>query len=361
MRKKKMIKQVVTGIITAVMVVSGVVVLPKTTFAAETTEMNKGDVVCYEEMTAAKFGELYGDEKKVAPTKEGYLFGGWYLDSTLKNPVKAKSDVTENVYAKFVPAYVLSVKAQNYAATTASTNGMASAENKTTTRVVSSVDASLLYKEVGFEVIINGKEPVTVNTTKVWDTLAVGTGDARKEYEATKIFGNTSKYFFLLNINNIPETKWGDAVYVRPYWITEDGTTVEGLGKYVYVEDGVKGYISVPVNLNNVKVAVAAGVLDVDYDETRFEFMECVTGRIFEEMEVADREVNGNKYVRCAGNVEELIGVAKDDMYITLRFKVITSETIENRTASYKFIVSNEDFVNLEEKETTLNVWDVQY
>ena len=357
MKKNKIMKCVVTGVMTVAILLSGIVISPKDAKEAKAVALTE-DKVLYEEMTVAEFGKFYGDDKKVAPTKEGYLFGGWYLDSALENPVVSKSDVTKNVYAKFVPAYVLSVKAQNYASTKA-TDGTASETNKTTTRVVSTVDESLLYSEVGFEVIVNGKEKVEVKTTKVWENLAVGTGNARKEYAATKIFGDVSKYFFVLNIQNIPETKWADQMYVRPYWITEDGTKVLGLGKHVYVEDGVKGYISVPINLNNVSEELAAGILRVDYDETKMTFKECVTGRIFEEMESADIEKNGNKYVNCVGNVETLQGVKKDDIYITLRFEV--SETMEKRTEPYKFAISNEDFVDLYEKEIDLSVWDVQY
>lgn len=358
MKKNKMMKRVVTLIMTAIMLVVGVNISPKKANAAGATELTEisteNDKVLYEEMTVAEFEKFYGDDKKVAPTKEGYLFGGWYLDSALENPVVSKSDVTRNVYAKFVPAYVLSVKAQNYASTKA-TGGEASEDNKTTTRVVASVDESLLYQEVGFKVILPGKdEVITKKTTKVWEKLAVGTGDSQKTYETTKIFGKASKYFFVLNVNNIPETKWGDAIYVRPYWITEDGTEVEGLGKHVYTEDGVKGYISVPINLKNVTEGMAAGVLKVTYDSS-LTFKESVTGRVFEEMEINAQ----SSYVKCVGNVSTLADVKKDDIYITLRFEV--SKTMEARDDFYKFVVSEEDFASVNEGDVTFNVWDVQY
>lgn len=355
MRKNKMMKRVATGLLAAVMLVSGIVVMPKEACAAETTEMAEGDKVWYDEMTVAEFEELYGENEKVAPTKEGYLFAGWYLDEGT-TVIKEANDIEgkTKVYAKFVPAYVLSVKSQNYAGTAESANKT----NKTTTRVVSTVDESLLYSEVGFEIIINNNEPVTRKTTKVWEKLAVGAGNERKEYGATKIFGDVSKYFFVLNINNIPETEWAKQIFVRPYWITEDGTKVEGLGKYVYVEDGVKGYISVPVNLKNVTEGMAAGVLKVSYDKTRLEFVQSVTGRVFDEMKISAHE---DSKIACVGNVSTLQDVTEDDMYITLRFRVTDGKSLEDRTTLYKFEVSAEDFANEKEDEVKLNVWDVQY
>ena len=358
MKKNKIMKCIIVGMLTTAMLVSGIIV--SKTKANAATEMAEGDKVCYEEMNVTKFETFYGDEKKVAPTKEGYLFGGWYLDSALTKPVKARDDVDDKVYAKFVPAYVLSVKAQNYSDTEAGKEGTTPETNTTTTRVVSSVDASLLYQEVGFKVKIEGKDEVTVKTTKVWEKLAAGTGDKQKTYQATQIFGAHSKYFFVLNVNKIPETKWGEAIYVRPYWVTEDGTTVEGLGKYVYTEDGVKRYISVPINLNNVTEGIAAGFLKVTYDsEYSLTFKEAVVGKVFTEMEV---NAQGSS-LTCVGNVTTLedvkVGEA-DDMYITLRFQLPDGATLGEQEF-YNFEVSAEDFINIDEDDVTFNVWNVQY
>lgn len=361
MKMKEMMKCMITGILTAVIVLSGVVVSPNEANEAEAVALSGEDKVYYDAKTGAEFKDLYVTQGKKAPVKEGYLFGGWYLDEgtteiTTKTDISSIADDTK-VYAKFVPAYVLSIKSQNYANTTASASGTPSADNTTTTRVVSTVDESLKYSEVGFEVLVNGKT-IQKNSKKVWEYLAVG----NEECGATKVFGSASKYFFVLNINNIPETKWADKIYARPYWITEDGTKVEGLGKYVYVEDGLKRYISVPVNLNNVTAGIGAGVLEVDYDETKLKYVGCVAGRVFEEMKAADKvAADGNKYVRCVGNVEKLTNVTEDDMYITLRFEVIANETMTSRTAPYQFAVSEEDFTNIEETKVTLKVWDVQY
>lgn len=362
MKMKKIVKSVMVGILTVAITMTGFVVSPTEADEAEAVALAE-DKVCYDETTVEDFTKLYVTQGKKAPTKEGYLFGGWYKDKGT-TPITAASDVTDNdtVYAKFVPAYVLSVKSQNYANTKASESGNPSASNTTTTRVVSTVDESLLYREVGFKVVINEQE-FESKSNKVWRKLAVGTGTNRTEHEATNLFGEVSKYFFVLNINDIPETKWGDQIYVRPYWITEDGTEVEGLGKYVYIEDGLKKYISVPINLNNVTEGVAAGVLEVDYDETKLKYVECLTGRVFGEMAAADKETDGNKYVRCVGNVEKVTDgdVTEDDMFITLRFEVIADETLTSREAPYEFSISDEGFVNVKEETVNLNVWDVQY
>ena len=349
------------GILTAAIMLSGVIVSPNEANEVEAVALSGEDRVYYDAKTGAEFKDLYVNQWKKAPVKEGYLFGGWYLDEgttviTAETDLNSIADDTK-VYAKFVPAYVLSIKSQNYASTTASASGTPSADNTTTTRVVSTVDDSLKYSEVGFKLLVNGKE-VQRSTNKVWEELKVG--DA--SYDATNVFGKVSEHFFVLNIKNIPETKWADQIYARPYWITEDGTEVEGLGKYVYVEDGLKSYISVPVNLNNVTAGIGAGVIEVDYDETKLKYVECVAGRVFEEMKAADKiSADGNKYVRCVGNVEKLANVTEDDMYITLRFEVIANETLTSRTAPYQFAVSEEDFTNIEETKVTLKVWDVQY
>lgn len=360
MRMNKILKMMTAGLMVAAVVVAGTYILPIQTYAAEVSEMADGDKVCYDAMTGEEFENLYITNNKKAPVKEGYLFGGWYEDEGV-TPITADTASAaanrDTVYAKFVPAYVLSVKAQNYASTAASENGIPSADKKTTTRVVSTVDASLQYSEIGFSVVANNKE-FEISTSKVWKKLGVG----NQAYDAKTLYGTVSEYFFVLNVENIPETKWGDAIYARPYWVTVDGTQVEGLGKYVYVEDGLKGYISVPVNLNNVTAGIAAGVLEVDYDETKLQYVECATGRVFAEMDAADKvTADNNKYVRCVGNVETPENVTKDDMYITLRFKVITGETLTDREAPYQFVVSAEDFANKDEKEINLNVWNVQY
>lgn len=357
---KETMKKVFTGILSAVIVLSGIIISPNAVDTAKAVALTE-DKVCFEPIGGSTFIDLYVTQNKKAPAKEGYLFGGWYNTGDESSPITTETagNITNSntVYAKFVPAYVLSVKSQNYSNTAASTSGTPSAENKTTTRVVSTVDESLKYSEVGFEVFLNGKT-IQKNSKKVWEFLAVG----NEEYGATKVFGATSKYFFVLNINNIPETKWADQIYARPYWITEDGTKVEGLGKYVYVEDGLKNYISVPVNLNNLTEGIAAGVLEVDYDETKLRYVEGVEGKVFTEMKSAEKvTVDGNKYVRCVGNVKELENITEDDMYITLRFEVLANETLTSRTAPYQFSVSEEDFSNVDETKVTLKVWDVQY
>ena len=98
--------------------------------------------------------------------------------------------------AKFVPAYVLSVKSQNYADTKATASGTPSESNKTTTRVVSTVDKSLLYNEVGFEVVING-QTFGSKSNKVWEKLKVG----ETAYDAKTLYGTVSEYFFVLNLS----------------------------------------------------------------------------------------------------------------------------------------------------------------
>ena len=98
------------------------------------------DKVIYEEV--GSIANYWKADNKTAPVKAGYVFGGWFKTSTanavgaeayvnggatsyyaplksteLNTDEDADCDYTGTAYAKFVPAQVLSVKAQNSAAT----------------------------------------------------------------------------------------------------------------------------------------------------------------------------------------------------------------------------------------------------
>ena len=208
--------------------------------------------------------------KSKAPIVEDYVFGGWHqkVGETYEPLTKAQAKNATTAYAKFVPAYVLSVKAQNMYGTTAST------EN-TSVRIITSVD-SKQYEAIGFEVYLANKNQLFKNdnkepleTSRVYDGIIVQTGEGekdQKEKTASAIFGKASNYVGVWELTDIAKAHYGKIIYVRPYWITKDGTTVKGLAKYVHIEDEYKGYISVPVNINRTK-DIAAGAINMSYTE----------------------------------------------------------------------------------------------
>lgn len=188
--------------------------------------------------------------KNTYPTKEGYLFAGWYTaditpdiasDNIAKGDYEtiAKNYAIQNeipedvdsVYALFVPANVFDVKAQLSGGLLSGLDG----NSKGSIRFVTTVN-SLLYKEVGFEIsYINSKgakKSATSSSNKVYEKLyAVGSTEEYKEndteYLPTK-FSAASKYFKACNLNNVPESDFNVPFSVRAFWVTLDGSKVYG-------------------------------------------------------------------------------------------------------------------------------------
>ena len=109
----KKMNKVMAGFMAIAMVMLSVIVTPVAADATETTTIP--ETVTYDDtLDIAKFWKT-----RTAPTKEGYVFGGWYTtDGTNYTPIKEADIVEKGVEnfvgacAKFVPSYVLSVKAQ---------------------------------------------------------------------------------------------------------------------------------------------------------------------------------------------------------------------------------------------------------
>lgn len=178
--------------------------------------------------------------KNTYPTEEGYLFAGWYTtdnipeDETEALKYAIRSNVPEEgpVYALFVPASVLDVKAQLSAGLIGGLDG----NSKGSIRFVTTVN-SLLYKEVGFDVsYVNSKgakKSATSSSNIVYEKLyAVGSTTEEykedgKEYLPTE-FCAVSKYFKACNLNNVPASDFTVPFTIKPFWITIDGSKVYG-------------------------------------------------------------------------------------------------------------------------------------
>ena len=109
-------KRVIALVLAAVTAFAGTMVMPKEVKAAGSSIEVKTKIE-YEKTDYATYADAWGNQEKI-PTKDGYLFGGWYEDAKGATPITEKSQVSDkDVYAKFVPAQLMSVKAQNHANT----------------------------------------------------------------------------------------------------------------------------------------------------------------------------------------------------------------------------------------------------
>ncbi len=180
-----------------------------------------GDAVVYEQC----------EKGEDTPTKEGYLFGGWYKDGNDSDEnIVREPETGETYYAKFVPEEVLGIKAQV-------SNTLLTGESAETAavRFATTVD-SLRYREVGF-LIRKGDRAETRGTvtnvvyTNLYQvTNAAGAVDGTSvEPAAPTIFNAASMYFKTYTIFNIPADAYNTDITVTPYWITLDGTMVKGI------------------------------------------------------------------------------------------------------------------------------------
>lgn len=164
--------------------------------------------------------EFRSDDTYSYPTKDGYVFGGWYTDKDYTMPLR--SNVTEGkAYAKFVDADVLSVKYQltENVKETSSTTGL---------RLVTTVD-SLEYRQVGFYVTF-GQKPAECMSNTVYEEI-IGYQDGNKNSYLPTVFSNESQFFMAYTITAIPSEAFTTAMEVVPVWRTLDGTEVAGIEK----------------------------------------------------------------------------------------------------------------------------------
>ena len=329
----------------AAMVFSSIMIIPK---MVEAEEVKDGEIIYTDEYA---IGDYWSEGK--APIKEDYVFGGWYKEiGDAYEPLTAnEAEETETAYAKFVPAYVLSVKAQNEAGVTADTP-------KTSVRIITSLD-SKDYKKIGFDIWLANKKQLlkedntALETTRIYKGVMVG----ETPKDADVLFGTASNYVGVWELTNIAKSNYNKIIYVRPYWVTMDGTKVEGLAKYVHIEDDYKELISVPVNLLEEDLAsqVAAGALDVTYSNasnTILELVDVEAGRILPEMSSKYTD----KTIKIVGNTNSEIGEYRSGecIYANLRFKKPTVNTEFNMILG-KFCDWNEQDVNIQK------VWDIKY
>ena len=87
MRMNNIFKKIMASSLVTVMVFAGVLVSPTDAAAAETTYGYEDEIIYTNTIENAVY--LYND--KEAPTKAGYVFGGWFSDENGVNQVEAIS------------------------------------------------------------------------------------------------------------------------------------------------------------------------------------------------------------------------------------------------------------------------------
>ena len=367
----------------AILLVLGLAIEPITADAAE--EGYKDEVV-FEDKTS-DFKTMWKDDGTgTAPIKEGYVFGGWYIDnedskkealSVVGAKNLADSGSSEVVYAKYVPSYVLSVKVQHEENTSYGDKQNASV------RIISSID-SKNYQKVGFDVYINnnpnnklkhdsdgdGTRDSELETTTVYTGLIVKNEENPRMPQT--IFGTQSEYLSVWKLTGTPDQYDAKIIKVTPYWITMDGTKVSGLSKFVHIEDGYKGYVNIPINLTTGE-EIAAGQLQMKYDPDILKLAESSEGvvydkavefdGVFKASEMAYHD-DGNGTITFVGNAEAVNTLKNaDDIFANIRFQIINTEEYPDTTKAefLTFSVDGEKFCDWDEKDVKVNVWDIQH
>lgn len=185
------------------------------------------------EYTTAFANFRAGKEKEAPVAPKGYVFAGWYYDVACTKLVASETvnvEEDEQIFAKFLPQDVLSVKAQLKLAEGTTTD---SAEGKTEMRLITTIDAKLDYQNVGF--LINGK-PYTCQYAYT-SLKAAG-------FEKTPdVFNSCSKRFVTRNIINLSwntTTKLVDRpIKVQAFWTTGDGTVIYGQERIITIKQGL--------------------------------------------------------------------------------------------------------------------------
>ena len=337
-------KKVLAGILTIALAISSISVMAY-------AEDNNNQLI--DESGSYAIGDYWSETTKKAPTKDGYVFGGWYVkDGDNFVAIKESELNNENVksmtaYPKFVPDEVLSVKTQ-----------MGTKGKKTSLRLLSTVD-STEYQYVGFMYQLGSGNVGNKKMDKVYSGIQPSK-DSEDVLVPSEEFCATSEYFVAADISNIAERNFDTVIYARPYWITMDGTKVMGLARNNRVEDKVNDYVSVPVNLltdGKAPAAIAAGQIEITYNTANYDVVvvddkEVDFGKVFAEMEVGVNEEKGTiNIVGNAATVNE--NVAADGIFVNIRF--VKSDNAASDALDFE--VKTTSFCDWEEKMIDANIF----
>ena len=376
--KNSIVKKLFAGVLIFAVAIAGFVYVPEEARAEETT------VVKYQPVTYDTF-KTHINAKEApectlteATEDAGYLFAGWF--TTEGEPIKTSGDVTEgadNIVAKFVPAHLAGISCQVKA--DIGQEGV----TKTNLRVVSLVH-STNYEAVGFNVYgrhdndgdgvytewlmykYDSENTNRAQSTKVYSGLQVykmQDGVAVEDYVATpaNVFGadasETEFKFTTMNLSGIPAASYNTIIAIKPYWITLDGTVVEGMGEFNRPQDSIDNIVNISVNLKDAE-AIAAGMIDIEYDKSLFTYEGAEYGRVFKEMNVTPND----NVIKCVGNISEIKNTdVPNDVYVNLKFKKTDANNLAAGAANFEVTIPTNGFCDIEENIKTVNAWDVKY
>ena len=354
-----MMKKITAVFVMLVLVLSIVVILPTQAEASE----KKVEYLSGDEYDIKNFWSATESER-TAPVLDGYVFGGWYIEENGSYTALTEDTATVEIkkesssaVAKFVPENVLSVKAQN------ENGAVANDGNQTSIRLLSAVDDANGYQTVGFKILLNNK--IDVGTCE-WGRVYEKVNSLGDNVTAASVFGAPATHFSVWRLNNIHDANDSKIIYVRPYWITKDGTKVEGLAKYVHVEDDYSNYISVPVNLLS-KSEIAAGAVNMTYDSEVLTYLGFENGRLLENMQQPDVTTAGTVKMVGYGSTRvdaqsgSLNNVKADGIYANVRFALKEGKTLEDAKSGINAITAIDFCDWAEELVTNLPVRSVVY
>lgn len=370
---KKIIRNFTGSLLAVAMILSGANLLVVTSQAAE-TEI-KTDKAVYVQMDNMSDYWSATDGEAKAPVKEGHVFAGWYEseDKTNFTALTEAKIVSEDIsatttYAKFVDAKVLSVKTAVEAHIEKKSSEI-NEQDKTTFRILSAVD-SLNYQSVGFEIYrgsqtTDAAEGVTITT--VWSELKKNDTET---ITPEAIYGtNAADYFIALDIDDVAFKNFSKTVYVRPYWVTMDGTKVMGMAKNVRIEDKYTDhyYVSAPINLitdGASPAQVAAGKVTVNYDKDNYTVIKnsngkyVDAGRALTELDYYVNEAEGT--ITIVANAETVnTDVLADGLFANIRFQRKTdleNGTLEGLKLQIQKSNTAVEFCNWAEQDQTAKV-----
>lgn len=372
--KKPYTCKIGTGILAFVMSLALLTAVPQKIQAAGTGTQ-------YQAVAESEFAACFGKTAPVCTLSDescGYLFAGWYNDGDASSPIRVAADVQDatKITAKFVPARLTGIACQN------KVDAAESSATKTNMRIVSTVD-STNYQAVGFNVY--GRSQKTDGTWQEWKMYEYAASGDKNKAESSKVYSGLKTYhlengtavaddtitkpedvfgsdaagflFTTISLSSIPKANYSTTIAVKPYWITLDGTYVEGIGEFDRVQDGIDGIVNVSVNLKNTS-DIAAGLLSVEIPDG-FTFVSAECGRVFDEMTA---EQDGNR-IKCVGNVADVGNTKKpNEVFVNLKLKKTGEAAIAAGTTRFKVSIPSDGFCDISEQlTTTVCAWDVAY
>lgn len=181
----------------------------ETIYVAEVKQITT-DYISYEDITTFNID---------SDTPDGKIFAGWYKDKDNETGVEPYMEKTGSAYAKFVNADVLTAWAQ-----------LKEGDDTNEIRFLSSVDG-LDYEKVGFSISgTYGDRNLKAMNTETKTVYTYITAGEDQVYPNAITSSNDSKFIFTHVIKGLnKETKL--TVTVTPYWVTADGTKVNGAPK----------------------------------------------------------------------------------------------------------------------------------